>query len=595
MSETRDENQIAEQPQSQETALETNVGGLDRRSFLGGIGTAVVSASMAGGATVAVAALGGPAVEEAAADEIGPDRPNHRRNNAYKVKVDAAKAEKQLGTFKHDCNGDEVKYPSFVGNFHKTLPHDPVTGEVDPAAYAQLLKAIESGDFAEFELVPAGGVGRLANPLGAISYNMEGPDTAAVPVPPPPSVDSPELAADMAERYWMALLRDKSFATWATDPDVLAACDDLSDNYSVDTSPRDPVTGRVTPQTLFRINAPGVLDGPMVSQFLTRAFTYDGIQVNPLMRVSAPGEDFMTAWTEFINIQSGALAAGFPPLDPVSRFPRNARDLGLLAALDRVYSAYFRAVLILQAIFPFNNSPGLDANHPYQTSVRQSGFATFGLAHILEMIASVGKAERHTWYSKWNVNRLLRPEAYGGLVQRVVADGASYPIHSDLLNNTALLDRVFARNLARNTARGLGGGTYLLPQVLRGGSPNHPSYPAGHGISAGASITVLKAFYNEAQPFPTPVKVAADGLTTTPYVAGVDGPALTLGGELNKLAFNMSFGRDMSGVHWRADSMVGLLQGEEVAIRWLAEQRATFREPFAGFNLTKFDGTTIVV
>jgi hypothetical protein len=81
-----------------------------------------------------------------------------------------------------------------------------------------------------------------------------------------------------------------------------------------------------------------------------------------------------------------------------------------------------------------------------------------------------------------------------------------------------------------------------------------------------------------------------------PYQAGVDGPALTVGGELNKLAHNLSEGRNMSGVHWRvSDNMTGLFQGEEVAIRVLREARATYPEEFASFTFTKFDGSTITI
>jgi hypothetical protein len=351
----------------------------------------------------------------------------------------------------------------------------------------------------------------------------------------------------------------------------------------------------VTPQVLFRADYPGVLDGPMVSQFLLRSFFYDAINVVPQMRVSAQGADFMTAYNEWLGIQNGANAGAFPPLDPVSRFPRSPRDLGLLAQLDRIYSVYFRAYLILQAFIPFAAHPGLDPNHPYRSSVRQAGFATFGTAHVSEMLAAVGKSERHTWYQKWQVHRSLRPEAYGGLVHRVVADGAGYPVHSDLLDDTALLQRVFDANAARNAARGLGGGTYLLAQMFPVGSPSHPSFPAGHAITAGASVTTLKAFFNEDLAFPGPVKVSADGLSLSPYVAGVDGPTLTLGSELNKLIHNLTHGRDMSGVHWRADGLEGNRQGEELAIRWLREQNATYPEPFAGFQLTRLDGTQIVV
>jgi hypothetical protein len=74
----------------------------------------------------------------------------------------------------------------------------------------------------------------------------------------------------------------------------------------------------------------------------------------------------------------------------------------------------------------------------------------------------------------------------------------------------------------------------------------------------------------------------------------VDGPTLTLGGELNKLMHNLTHGRDMSGVHWRADGIEGNRQGEEMAIRWMREQHATYPEPFLGFNLTKIDGSQVL-
>lgn len=572
--------------------------GLSRRGFLG-VGGATVGATLAGGlggiAMTLEPSLTGDAAEAAF---IGPTSLGHRRNEAFKIRHDAAKAEKQLGTFSHPCNGDEEAYTSRIGNFHKTLPH-LANGEVDPAAYDALLTAVESGDFADWEAVPQGNgaaTQRLLNPLGGLAFNMEGPDAAAITVNPPPSVDSPELAAMAAEVYWMSLLRDIPFANWNTDANVLAACASLN-TYSAYNGPRDPVSGLVTPQVLFRSKYPGAFDGPMVSQFLLRNFFYDGIAVTPRITTAQPNTDFMTEWNEWLRVQNGGPNGGvFGALDPVTRFPRNPRDLGMVAGLDRVYSVYFRAFLILQALFPFSTSAGLDANHPYQPSIRQAGFSTFGQPHLTEMIGSSAKRENHGWFQKWQVHRFLRPEAYGGLVHRVVAEGASYPIHSDLLNDTALMTRVFNANQARNITQGLSTtGTYLLSQLFRNGSPTHPSFPSGHAVSAGAGVTILKAFYNEAQPFPAPVKISADGLTTAPYVAGVDGPALTLGSELNKLAHNLTHGRDMSGVHWRVDGEEGNRQGEELAIRWLREQAATHPEPFAGFNLTKFDGTTIVV
>jgi hypothetical protein len=82
-----------------------------------------------------------------------------------------------------------------------------------------------------------------------------------------------------------------------------------------------------------------------------------------------------------------------------------------------------------------------------------------------------------------------------------------------------------------------------------------------------------------------------DGLSLVPY----SGPTLTLGNELNKLAANIAFARDMAGVHWHSDGIQGMLLGEAVAISVLTDYRSTYNETFSGFSLTKFDGTTITV
>jgi hypothetical protein len=79
----------------------------------------------------------------------------------------------------------------------------------------------------------------------------------------------------------------------------------------------------------------------------------------------------------------------------------------------------------------------------------------------------------------------------------------------------------------------------------------HPSYPAGHATIAGACVTVLKAFFEEAFVVPQPVAPDDDGLTLHSYAQA----PLTVGGELNKLAANVSPGRDTAGAHWRSDGV----------------------------------------
>jgi hypothetical protein len=186
------------------------------------------------------------------------------------------------------------------------------------------------------------------------------------------------------------------------------------------------------------------------------------------------------------------------------------------------------------------------------------------------------------WYQKWFVHRTLRPLAYGGLVHNTLTGVATYPLHADVLNSSALT-RVIAKH-----------GSYLLPAAYPEGNPQHPSYAAGHAVIAGACVTAMKAYFDESFVIPNPMTPADDGQSLNAYT-GSDAGQITVGGELNKLANNIALGRDMAAEHWRSDGTQGLLMGEAVTISILRDQRATYNEPFGGFTFTKFDGNRITV
>lgn len=84
-----------------------------------------------------------------------------------------------------------------------------------------------------------------------------------------------------------------------------------------------------------------------------------------------------------------------------------------------------------------------------------------------------------------------------------------------------------------------------------------------------------------------------DGTRLDRYV-GADAGRLTVGGELNKLAANISIGRNMAGVHWRTDYTESVRLGEAVALGILEEQAATYNER-PSLSVTRFDGTTVTV
>ncbi len=542
-----------------------------RRGFLGRVGTVT-------GATVAGTALGAP--DLLFAQDVGldpqtltvPNGPDSRRAEAFRVRVAAAKHQFDQGVPPHPTNGDEARYPNQIGSYSKGLPHNS-RGEVDLNAYRSLIHALETGAGADFERIVLGvGDHRLTNPQAGLGFAMEGPDAHALAQRAAPAFASAEEAGEIVENYWMALTRDVAFSDYDTHPLALAAAADLT-RLSDFRGPK--AGGRVTPQTLFRGVTLGDLAGPYLSQFMLLETPFGAERIERKMRTPVAADDYMTDYSEWLAIQNGALPAGPNRFDPTRRYLRNGRDLSEWVHVDVLFQAYFNALLIL-----FRLGAPFDRNDPYRDSRTQMGFGTFGPPFMASILCAVAReALKAVWFQKWLVHRRLRPEAFAGSVHNHLTGAARYPVHRDALNSAALPE-VFRTH-----------GTYLLPMAFPEGSPTHPAYGAGHATVAGACVTLLKALFDEGFVIPDPVEASADGLSHVPFT----GPPLTVGGELNKLASNVAIGRNIAGLHWRSDATESLKLGEEVAIRYLRDERRTFNESFRGFALRKFDGTQVVV
>jgi hypothetical protein len=102
---------------------------------------------------------------------------------------------------------------------------------------------------------------------------------------------------------------------------------------------------------------------------------------------------------------------------------------------------------------------------------------------------------------------------------------------------------------------------------------------------------MLKAFFDETEIVTNAVVASDDGLSLSPYT----GPALTVGGEINKLAFNVAIGRDFAGIHYRTDAEAGIRLGEQVSISILQDMVDTYAEDIAGFQFTLSDGTPVTI
>ncbi|MCP3995277.1 MAG: vanadium-dependent haloperoxidase [bacterium] len=495
---------------------------------------------------------------------------NERVERAYEARLRAADAQRAIPESSHVSNGDEQSLPRHIGCFSKCLPHDEL-GEVDAAAYRFLLAAIRSGKHDDFEKIPLGGYRKLANPQAAYAFDLVGCDASQLDLATPPRFASAEQAAEMVELYWQALLRDVPFVEYETHPLAAAACEDLS-RLSALRGPRQKEL--VTPGTLFRGDTSGDLAGPYLSQFLVKPIPYLPTWVEQRIRTVQPGVDYLTDYQEWLAAQNGALA-GVNEFVATPLYIRNGRDLGEYVHRDFAYQAYLAAGLML-----LRWSVPVDGGNPYKHSRTQDGFATFGSQHVLTRLATVAQlALQAAWFTKWVVHRRLRPEELGGRIHNHLGDREEYPLHRELLESSAV---------ARLGDSGRG---WLLSQAYPEGSPAHPSYPAAHAVVAGACVTVLKAFFDETYSVPEPVVVSPDGGSLSSW----QGEPLRVGSELDKLASNIVLGRNFAGIHWRSDSINGLLLGELVAMALLRERRLLPNETFTGYSFKRFDGSRVTI
>ncbi|MEW5965617.1 MAG: vanadium-dependent haloperoxidase [Pseudomonadota bacterium] len=385
----------------------------------------------------------------------------------------------------------------FIGNFHKTLPHNEY-GEVDPDAHRKFERtclAIEAGMPINFEEVPkgplihaaqspfdpltapslTGDVARFVSPLAAAATEAHGLDPKSMEMPTAPGCLSISAAAEMAEIYWMALLRDApllAFQNDRTPPGTGCAGISAHDSqlgYSVtgrvndarkwvnilfdcavrhDTDPgklRAPLDVDAGPggadvrlQTLFRS---GLIDeefGPLVSQFFIRPIGYGTQTIDQKQVPYITKRDFLTTHGDWLLAQNTGKdrygrdygncnnysdqlhrGASYYPVDasgqPVKRYISTMRDLARFVNRDALHQAYFNAALFLDGI----GAP-LDAGNPYRGNryTREGAFASLGGPDLLTLVSEVAsRALKVVWRQKWLVHRRARPEVYGGLVQ----------------------------------------------------------------------------------------------------------------------------------------------------------------------------------
>ncbi len=538
------------------------------------------------------------------------------------------------------------------------------------------------------------------SPRAGHVFELQGPDAGAVGMAPAPRAGSSELAAEMAEVYGLALLRDVPFTTICAGGDArLCASSDepgrsiLSAQQIVDLlndmkyfSGVSPVSstpqaadgsglnrfernrrfartqsagGALTTETVFRGSTKGAMTGPYLSQFMligAKSLACKGGGRSSFPGTDAPFDlqdgfipygsliidqrtlshknclDYMTDWCSWLDVQNGANFKGADLFEPVRRFITTPRDLATYVHFDALYEAYLNACLTLLAM----GAPASKGFAEPSPSGHRDAFATYGGPHVLTLVTEVAtrclKAVRR---QKFNYHRRARPEAIGGrLTLTCLGLGEKLGCAEAAFKNTLtemppdLMQAVVKHNAEQNAPamarmRGLecGDGSclpeetdqnafedcnLLLPMAFPEGSPMHPAYGAGHATVAGGCVTMLKIFFEMFDDCDggTERKLLDHAGKPIVYVPNDDGSALkkdpkfkgslTIQGELDKLAANISIGRNMAGVHYYSDYYDSLRMGERVAVGIIMEQCASYGDAIES-SFTSFDGDFITV
>lgn len=579
---------------------------------------------------------------------------DYRKQGAKEVRESVSQMAYDRQHPTHKSNGDEQRYASanFAMSFTKGLEHNSDSGLIQYADdFKAFRSAIDNGYVDAFTTsVPSAQdkVRQWEAPTAGLVYDLQGPDSHAVTIPPAPALGSSELAYEMAEVYELGLLRDvklSEFNDTSANVDIAASVTRLNNiGYDItgnDGRSRKNVSGNITGQTAFRGSSPGVEKGPYLSQFMLLGnksvagdgnvtdgiIQYGALRIDQRVPVANAGTDFMTDWNEWLDVQNGTNpqkdneAALFGPSASVTRrFISTPRDIATYVHYDALYEAYLNACLILLGM-KAPTDPGFDKlsgsgtlylnslqpDDPvftqfFEVHERQAGgFALWGGPHILTLVTEVAtRALKAVRYQKFNTHCRLRPEALAGRIEKATQIESDFPSLGSVFSQLESdIQATVSATQAHNAS-----GTKLLPMAFQEGSPMHPSYGAGHATVAGACVTILKAYFDtnavlvqrgskilfsHFEDDDLPVAFVPDN-TMTALTDVNDGSYLTLEGELNKLAANISIGRNMAGVHYYSDYYDSLRMGEEIALGILEEQALCYKlDPFV-LSVPTFDG-----
>lgn len=490
-----------------------------------------------------------------------------------------------------DTNGN-VYYP-YV--FSKTLTIDTENGMPLKEDVDVLLKAIKSGDIKDIDdiKISTNSTRKFENITGGLNYNLSGVDSCSLTSLKQKLIpDSEQMMFEMAEVFSQSLLRNVSFYDIEQGNTIVTRHIGYLNRFT-NKSDAPTLAGSITNKTIYRGSQIGCTEGPYISQYLYLPWKYGALDIDQKY-TSEPDKDNTTSLEEWKLIQEG----GFTPssLETIpNQYVNNGIVLGSIVKSDPLFMFYYNAALI-----SLQNGIGSE----FKGTDNNSAWISGGPPSIFESLSTVSiEALQTAWFHKYS-NLTIRPEV---LAQRLhiiqtssvdsnlIVNTPGYSFIKEYTNNQLndLLDEVRSSNSSS---------TNLLKLQYDKGSPVHPSQPAGHALVAGACVTILKAMLDtvdtssnipSSKPWPKTVKHSIDGTSLVDYP---NAPVLTINGELNKLASNISIGRNWAGVHFRTDADLEL--AERVGISHLINKCLTYHESyngsdFNGFTLQKFDGSFI--
>jgi len=322
-----------------------------------------------------------------------------------------------------ELNNDEssLEPDGYALSFTKGLHHSDNGILADNSTYENLVEAINRTDATDFTQIQRG-ISATHPPKTRFSgdtlnkegeqpswrgwesprtghyYDLEGPDSDAVGLPPAPELLTDELTAEMAEVYALALLRDCSFSVLSSDSpgktlsdinvnSVFNALSKLkwysntklsglsvqelrrraarfeSHNHHDINNPPNGLT--FNQETLFRGSGPGAHDGPYVSQYMLQgnrmerdpsdqnlyrgaSIVYGAQEIDQKVSYFPTGLDYMLHWNAYLDVQNGANFGAANKRSPSPRrFIDPPRDLSTYVRFDQLYQAYLNANLFM--------------------------------------------------------------------------------------------------------------------------------------------------------------------------------------------------------------------------------------------------------